>query len=476
MIGLWGTHRLIYNVTENEQTAFIGTLLTLANPIYLGLSASFMTDVHFYAPMVWALAYMVIGLKWDSVRLMLIGIGIATLALLVRQFGIALFAGFGIAYIARKGIQLKSLVIAGICVILGLSLQVGYQRWLSYMMPGTVSYNVQATNFFHLSYYKPQLFYGFINNMFVGLMYTGLFMFPYFLTLLTKKNLVELRNNRWLWLLSAAIIVGLWQTVFGGISMPIWFNTLTAFGIGPILLRDVYYRMYDMPVPDVLRFIMMGVTICSLLGSICILYYLIKISQYLLRASTDHKQRTVGLLLFSIIGIYFLPIGLQVIFDRYLLPMPVLLLCLVGLIQSVTYQKTAERILPIPLYLSIGLLVLYLSFSVIATHDYLALNRTRWQALNSMLQQGIQPDEIDGGLEFNGWYLYSASYKPTPDKSWWWVHNDTYVAGASVLPGYMLYKKQKVNTWFPWGIQQIAIGKKSQSGRITRLNNPYSTN
>lgn len=47
--------------------------------------------------------------------------------------------------------------------------------------------------------------------------------------------------------------------------------------------------------------------------------------------------------------------------------------------------------------------------------------------------QGVKLTEIDGGFEFNGWYLYDAAYKSTPPKSWWWVHQDTYMVGARLI-------------------------------------------
>ena len=462
LIGLWGTHRLIYNSTENGQTAFLGTLITLVNPIYLGLSASFMTDVPFYSVMVWSLAYMIIGLKQDSVQFILISLALAVIALLIRQFGIALFAGFSVAYLVRKGVQLKSIIVAGVSVAMGLGIQVAYQRWLSYMMPGIVSYNVQASNFFHLSFYKWSLLRRFVNNTFVALMYVGLFMFPYFTIILTRKGLPAFRKDRWLWLLAVTVVIVMWQTMFDGMSMPIWFNTLSAFGLGPVLVRDIYYRLYELPMPDALHVVMIGVTILSLLGSVIICYHLIQIVRYLIRWSADRVQLTIICLLFSILGIYFFPISLHVVFDRYLLPIPILLLILIYLIQSITSQRTTERTLPF--YLSMGLCVLYLIFSVCITHDYLAWNRVRWQALNEMMQQGIKPTEIDGGLEFNGWHLYKASYKAVPTRSWWWVQNDTYVAGASLLPGYELFQQHKVNTWLPWGIQEIIIGKRKPGG------------
>lgn len=475
LFGLWATYKLIYNSTENRAIAFVGTLLLLVNPMYLGLSASFMSDVPFYTLAVWSLSYMVEGLKKDATRSIVIGLTLAVITLLIRQLAIALFVGFGIAYLVRKGIHLKSVALACMSVAIGLGTQIAYQRWLPHIMPGMVSYNVQATNFFHLSFYKLRLLSDFTHNTFIGLMYTGLFLFPYFLFLLTKDSLSALRKHSWLWALSAAVILSLWYYYFDWGYMPIWFNTINAYGLGPVLMRDIYYRLYSLNFPNYLHLITIGMTIGSLLGSIGILYYSARLVYGLTRRSVSASWRSVCVLLFCVIAVYFLPIGLHVVFDRYLLPLPTLLLIPIYLLKTHFNEKKLAHPLRLPLTLSMSLFALYLLFSVCATHDFLAWNRVRWRALGHLMQQGIKPAQIDGGLEFNGWHLYKSNYKSTPDKSWWWVQDDTYIVGASVLPGYTLFGKYKVDTWFPWGIQEIIVNKKNTAAPKNSLANPYST-
>ncbi|MDB5243979.1 MAG: 4-amino-4-deoxy-L-arabinose transferase, partial [Spirosoma sp.] len=391
LIGLLGTHQLIYNSTENKSLAFIGTLLMLVNPMYLGLSASFMTDVPFYALAVWSMSYMVIGLKHNAWRPMLIGLGFSILALLIRQLGIALFAGFGVAYIAYKGINLKSIGVAGITVIVGLGTQIVYQRWLSHVMPGMASYNGQASNFFHLSFYKLNLIRHFISHTFIALMYVGVFIFPYLLLLLTKNSLTNFPKKLGLYVLLTVIVLSIWYYFFDGINMPIWWNTLNAFGFGPMLLRDIYYRLYGLPFPEFVHLMMIGVTIGSLLGSIGILYYLIRIIQYLTRWSMDVSQRAVGILFFSVLVIYYLPMGVQGLFDRYLLLIPVLLVILIHLSLKDANEQKKQVPLRLPRFMSIGLLGIYFLYSVCAIHDFLAWNRVRWQALTNLMQQGMKP-------------------------------------------------------------------------------------
>ncbi|MBN8823869.1 MULTISPECIES: glycosyltransferase family 39 protein [unclassified Spirosoma] len=460
LLGLWGTYRLIYKVTDNSRYAFIGTLLMLANPMYLGLSASFMTDIPFYTLMVWSLAYMAEGLREDEFLPLLIGLFLAALALLVRQLGISLFVGFSLAYVVRKGINWKTISVGAISIATCLAIQLLYQRWLDYMMPELIAYNVQANNFFSKSFYERPLIHDFFNNTFVVVMYTGVFMTPYFLLLITKGSLASLRKNLLLFICLTGIVLSLWLYFFQGTLMPIWWNVLNAFGLGPMLMRDMFYRLYTLPTPTFLRVAMGFVTIGSIFGSVCVIYYFIRIIRYLTHRPTSAIQRSIGILFLSVTCIYYFPMSLQGLFDRYLLPIPALLLIMIYMVRANSARTKPSPTLSIPLYLSTSIFLISLAYNICTTHDYLAWNRVRWQSLNNLLKQGIKLTDIDGGFEFNGWHLYNSSYKVSSDKSFWWVHDDNYVLGASVLPGFTLYQELPVNTWLPYGLQKLYIGKK----------------
>jgi hypothetical protein len=80
-------------------------------------------------------------------------------------------------------------------------------------------------------------------------------------------------------------------------------------------------------------------------------------------------------------------------------------------------------------------------FSVFGTHDYLAWNRARWQALNYLTEDlKISPHKIDGGYEFNGWYI--GKYFPSGrGKSWWFVDDDEYIVMFGSRAGYTILKQ-----------------------------------
>ena len=69
----------------------------------------------------------------------------------------------------------------------------------------------------------------------------------------------------------------------------------------------------------------------------------------------------------------------------------------------------------------------------------------------------MQPEQIDGGFEFNGWYLYSDTYIPKPNKSWYWVADDEYLVSAYKRDGYVILQTYPVQRWLPWGKADIMI-------------------
>jgi len=131
-------------------------------------------------------------------------------------------------------------------------------------------------------------------------------------------------------------------------------------------------------------------------------------------------------------------------------------------------------------------LALYGAFSVAATHDYLSWNRARWKALTDlMLEQHVTPEHIDGGFEFNAWYLYSRSYtnelfsladklaqnragldvkvgtQPARNKSWWWVYGDDFVVTLGPVPGFTELKRYHFPRWLPPGEGSILVLRRT---------------
>jgi hypothetical protein len=105
---------------------------------------------------------------------------------------------------------------------------------------------------------------------------------------------------------------------------------------------------------------------------------------------------------------------------------------------------------------------LYAAFSIAGTHDYLSWNRVRWQALNSLVtEQRVSADDIDGGYEFNGWYLYDAKYRSTPEKSGWWVAGDDFMVTFGPVPGFTEIRHYPFRRWLPPGEGHILVLRRT---------------
>jgi len=115
------------------------------------------------------------------------------------------------------------------------------------------------------------------------------------------------------------------------------------------------------------------------------------------------------------------------LFDRYLF------LFVPAILVLVVTKETRSGYMPERRWrgaLSLMLVLVYATVAVAATHDYLAWNRARWMATRTLMEAGVSPHQIDGGYEFNGWYLSDPNYQREPNKSYWWVDDDEYVIAS----------------------------------------------
>ena len=105
-------------------------------------------------------------------------------------------------------------------------------------------------------------------------------------------------------------------------------------------------------------------------------------------------------------------------------------------------------------------------FAIIGTRDYLTWNRVRWEALHDLVEnKSVKVENIDGGFEFNGLHLYDPQYDDKPEKSWWWVKEDTYLVTFGPVPGYSVIQKYSYRQWMPPQTGSILVLKKNQTNR-----------
>ena len=108
---------------------------------------------------------------------------------------------------------------------------------------------------------------------------------------------------------------------------------------------------------------------------------------------------------------------------------------------------------------ALPLLLLIASYSVAATQDMLAWNRARWTAIQKLESQGIDYKRIEGGAEYNyardpqlfknlilheTWYEFThRGAAPRDQWRWWTVAGEEYIVSFSPVPDYDLISKEK---------------------------------
>ena len=174
--------------------------------------------------------------------------------------------------------------------------------------------------------------------------------------------------------------------------MPLGRNILVKAGIGPLTLADVHLlglANYPLLGPGWWALI----SLFSLVGGALLVLETGGWIKALLKGRAD---------LFSLTALVYLLALLPapVLFDRYLLPVAVLILI---------RPQARWRIEPAFCKRALtGLALAHLAFwgflSLAGSHDYMAWNRARWKGPGpSHPRAGPFLEEIDGGFEFNGW-------------------------------------------------------------------------
>ena len=227
----------------------------------------------------------------------------------------------------------------------------------------------------------------------------------------------------------------------------VWFVVIAIMGLAHVP-----------PLPGAFWFL---VTLASLLGGTLLAVALglaaIISSRPLRSGKMNEAQASSTFLLLSLV-LYLVPLCMFHLLDRYFVPMlPVVAASIVALPSPSLLVRS--RIRPL---LSAVIISLFLVFSVLGTHDYFSWNRARWEASNDLLEnKAIPPEQIDGGFEFNGLYLYDPQYALTQGKSWWWVVDDTYIIAFGPIPGYSIVQSYGYERWMPPQPASIVVLKRA---------------
>jgi 4-amino-4-deoxy-L-arabinose transferase-like glycosyltransferase len=472
LIGLFGTYLLIRELKGSRWIAVIVALTIAFNPIYYALSNTYMTDIPFSATMTLAVLFFVRSLKNDSLFDLFAGSIFAVAATLNRQLGIAVPLAFAVSLFLKNGFTRRVLVRAIIPPVLCIGALIVFGHWLEATGRLPVRYNDKSFILIQ-KLTDPGMLLDFVKNAFKAILYLGLFLSPV-LILYSDHLWFNLKGKsaiRLTLVISASILLGvvsliLWQSHH---LMPLSGNILNTSGIGPLTLRDTDIlnapHIATLPVSFWLI-----ITAISLLGGALLVSTSSIISVRLLPAFWSRKMNSsqaVSAFLFLSTVVYMIPLLVQGFFDRYLIPVIPFLAAYITCIlveDHAQSRRTGEKVIPVVALVLIGL---FSVFSVCGTRDYLAWNRARWEILNDLMDgKRVKAEEIDGGFEFNGLYMYDPVYHQKPDKSWWWVKGDKFVVSFGAIPGYSVIREYKYRQWLPLNNGSIMLLEKNVNDSV----------
>ena len=462
-LGVIATYLLIKEVGSHQKLAFIGALLIAVNPVYFGLSNTFMTDVPHYAVTILSLCFFAIGLRKKSFLIIIVATFIAVVSFLIRQVTVALFAGYAMAYIVNNQARIRSIITA---IVLFFIFPVGIHKVFSQVFwpkdYGDYGYKEQEV-VSQLTYVNTEAITNFAYFGLCTLLYLGVFVLPLAVVAFSIKLKAVNRFIKNLLISFSLFIIttiGIWL-VLESEKMPVKGNILNEWGLGPLTLRSTI--LSSSTIPNYLEIFWSLVTICAAIGGgLLLLFIALSIIEFLFNKTANTDRKSIMLLNNSTAFIYFLPLGLGYFFDRYLL-----LLLPLSMIMVLTSIGKIDNFQPIKINSALLSIALIGIFTIGTTHDYLSWNRIRWQALNDLMQQEISPNRIDGGFEFNGWYLYDPNYSIYDARKaklvWWWVEQDDYIIDFNKIEGYDVAKQYPLKNWFPFQSDSIFVLRSPNS-------------
>jgi len=475
--GMLATYLSVRQVHPSRWLAVIAGLTIGFIPIYYALSNTFMTDVAFTALLTIAALFFFRNLQGGSDLCLVAGTAFALAATLCRQLGIAVPMAFAISLLGTRGAGRGSIIRAIIPLAVCVGALLAFQHWLE--MTGELpSLYFKIDHRFFSTLCRPrQLLPNLAKHLGTAALYLGWFSLP--VTILVFPTALAARKDARVFIPAAT--AGLAFVLFALVMlpltkgmMPIPGNIIVQQGIGPLLLCEYSNAP---PVPALGKSFWLAVTIVCALGGACLLAGAVATairSWSSLKVARICAGQTAAAFFLLCAVAYLLPVMVTGGFDRYYVPaLPFLLIGIAALasLPGLVPSRAAATLS----VLGIGFLAI---FAVCGTRDYFTWNRTRWAALNDLIASGkATPKDVDGGFEFNGWYLYDPAYKEQPGKSWWWVCGDSYVVTWGAKPGWKTIKEYHFARWLPPGTGTLVLLKREETGeRMGAIRNAMPDN
>jgi hypothetical protein len=387
LIANWTLYLSLRSIGSPVRVALLLALGVAMSPVFVNLSFTFMTDIPSLSLFVLSVALFIRWFSGGAPGHLAMGLAMAFLSMFVRQLGLALFLGFAPAFILRKGARPRTVVLAVLPALLAyLALQA--YGWVVARTIGLPYFYPQKTNAVLIFLGKLAAFrFGVLEY---PVFYLTILAFHLCLAIAPLSPLLgafkrrprgELVRIGLLASLLAAMMVVLRHRLVipGGI--------LTAGGSGPLTL-------YQDP-PPLPPWWAATLAFASALGVWTLACLSIELGARF--RGLDNRAQSILVFLSVTAMAYLFPLSVAMgmaIFDRYTLPLVVLVVLAGGLLTAGPASRRSVQ-------LTAAMVSAVAIFAVLASHDYLAWNRTRWMVIDQTLRTVARAD-LDGGIEYRG--------------------------------------------------------------------------
>lgn len=484
LIGCTGMYVLILTSATRRRYALMGGLLLASSPIYLPSSFTFDTDILFTAISIWSMVFFVRDIRHQSFIHYIFGTTLALAATLSRQVALCVPLAFCVTVVLKNRITLGVLIRAACPVVVCAAGYLVLRSWLLLSNKTQAALDWNTHQIINTLTHVGALSTVPLSNLFVCLTYIGLLTLP--LLLLRATELLSYQNLRHLATVSTVALILLVAGASARLGytgptphnrpllMPMLIGWLRPHGIGLIVnVPGGGLLINDPPSqfaphvgglePGATPFLTGSWILITIVGSIAALLLIVRVCVKLpdsirsMRESpTDCADSAFVYLLFCGV-IYLLPfIFIGDLYDPYLIPAEAMFTAALAAIpetSSVAPRPNSARFR----FAAAVLVVVVGFFSIAGTHDFMALNRVHWRALQDLVHvDHISPADINGGRPFNGLTSYDPHrreiwdpWNPTQSRLWsmWARDRSLYIVGFKSVPNYMVIKEYTVWNW-----------------------------
>lgn len=419
-IGGVGVYGLSRELGVERGRAAAGAAAVLFNPLAYVLSQSFMTDMHFVSWLILATWAYARGVRCSSSRAILLGSGLASMALLVRQQGLLIPLAVSAAVLLRRRDReaLRTVVTASLLPVVTLVL------YYVALALGDGIPEAQRLFFTGIRQAGP----GGIVAMswrlpYIQMVSVGLICLPFCVAVKRwPQRLARILGDR---RPDRALLVGccfalLAFVKFGseGRLVPLSPHFASLQGLGPNDLLGDRLILFGIQ----LRWALSAIAAAAGLAAVSLIVRTLRAPRRAPSQAGAMPTATVltgAVLVGQFLGAFppsflFLRFADLITLDRYVLPTMAL---------SVPLLLAASRRLEMHMPVVVVVIVIFGAFAVVGTRDHLVYEKAIWSTAEEIHAAGVPLVKLDAGPAWDGWHVGSGDFplgpSHSPHPTWW---------------------------------------------------------